>query len=152
MLRSASIPALPDLFDNRPAAPDPRTQSPTPQVQAPLPELSRISNNRLAQHLVKVTRELQQRKAGRAGRSNWSEVDRALQEALPALEALVPKRAGRVKQSAAAAAPVLQQAKRKAIRTALQAGVSPGQVAKHFGLSLAAVREVLAQATRLGES
>jgi uncharacterized protein (DUF433 family) len=39
---------------------------------------------------------------------------------------------------------MLQEAKRKAIRTALQAGVSPGQVAKHFGLSLAAVRKALA--------
>ena len=50
------------------------------------------------------------------------------------------------RSAAAAASPALQEAKRKAIRTALQAGVSPGQVAKHFGLSLAAVRQVLAQA------
>lgn len=42
------------------------------------------------------------------------------------------------------AGPSLQDGKRKAIRTALQAGVAPGQVAKHFGLSLAAVRKVLA--------
>jgi hypothetical protein len=106
-----------------------------------------MSNAHLARHLIEITRELQQRKAGRVGRSNWSELDRALQEALPALEALVPKRRGRMKRSSAAtAAPDLQQAKRKAIRTALQAGVSPGQVAKHFGLSLAAVRQVLTQA------
>jgi transposase len=49
------------------------------------------------------------------------------------------------RSTAAAAAPALQEAKRKAIRTALQAGVSPGQVAKHFGLSLRAVRQVLTQ-------
>jgi DNA-directed RNA polymerase specialized sigma24 family protein len=106
-----------------------------------------MSNAHLARHLIEITRELQQRKAGRVGRSNWSELDRALQEALPALEALVPKRERRTKRStAAAAAPAIQEAKRKAIRTALKAGVSPGQVAKHFGLSLAAVRKVLTQA------
>jgi hypothetical protein len=104
-----------------------------------------MSDARLARHLIELTRELQQRRAGRAGRNSWSELDRALQEALPALEALVPKRERRIKQSAAAAAPALQEAKRKAIRTALQAGISPGQVAKHFGLSLAAVRQVLTQ-------
>jgi hypothetical protein len=105
-----------------------------------------MSNARLARYLIELTRELQQRKAGRAGRSSWSDLDRALQEALPALEALVPRRGKRMKRSTAAAtAPTLQEAKRKAIRTALQAGVSPGQVAKHFGLSLAAVRQVLTQ-------
>ncbi len=39
--------------------------------------------------------------------------------------------------------PPLQEPKRKAIRAALQAGVAPGQVARHFGLPLAAVRKVL---------
>jgi hypothetical protein len=105
-----------------------------------------MSEARLARHLIELTRELQQRKAGRVGRRSWSELDQAVQEALPALEALVPKRGGRVKRSnGPAAAPAIQEAKRKAIRTALQAGVSPGQVAKHFGLSLAAVRQVLTQ-------
>jgi transposase len=50
------------------------------------------------------------------------------------------------RSTAAAAGPALQEAERKAVRTALQAGVSPGQVAKHFGISLAAVRQVLTQA------
>jgi hypothetical protein len=105
-----------------------------------------MSNARLARHLIELTRELQKREASRAGRESRSELDQALQEALPALEALVPKRERRMKRSTpAAAAPALQEAKRKAIRTALQAGVSPGQVAKHFGLSLAAVRQVLTQ-------
>ncbi len=105
-----------------------------------------MSNARLARHLIELTRELQKREASRAGRESRSELDQALQEALPALEALVPKRERRMKRSTpAAAAPALQEAKRKAIRTALQAGVSPGQVARHFGLSLAAVRQVLTQ-------
>ena len=37
----------------------------------------------------------------------------------------------------------LQEGQRKAVRAALVAGVAPTQVAKHFGLSLAAVRKVL---------
>src|SRR5687767_12772314 len=146
MSRSVSPPALPDLFNDRPSSPDRRTRWAPPKVQAPLPELSSMSNARLARHLIELTRELQHRKVSRAGRESRSELDQALQEALPALEALVPKRERRMKRSTpAAAAPALQEAKRRAIRTALQAGVSPGQVAKHFGLSLAAVRQVLTQ-------
>ena len=147
MSRSASLPALPDLFDDGPQRLIVVLDGRHHRSRHRLPELSSMSNARLARHLIELTRELQQRKAGRAGRSSRSELDQALQEALPALEALVPKRGGRMKRSAAAAAaPALQEAKRKAIRTALQAGVSPGQVAKHFGLSLAAVRQVLTQA------
>ena len=37
----------------------------------------------------------------------------------------------------------LQEGQRKAVRAALLAGVAPTQVAKHFGLSLSAVRKVL---------
>ncbi|WP_245439451.1 hypothetical protein [Microvirga aerophila] len=40
----------------------------------------------------------------------------------------------------------LQEGQRKAVRAALLAGVAPGQVAKHFGLPLAAVRKVLTEA------
>jgi len=40
----------------------------------------------------------------------------------------------------------LQEGQRKAVRAALVAGVAPTQVAKHFGLSLAAVRKVLDEA------
>ena len=40
----------------------------------------------------------------------------------------------------------LQEGQRKAVRAALLAGVAPAQVAKHFGLPLAAVRKVLAEA------
>jgi hypothetical protein len=38
--------------------------------------------------------------------------------------------------------PVVHEAKRKSIRAALVAGVKPTQVAKHFGVPLAFVREV----------
>jgi hypothetical protein len=45
----------------------------------------------------------------------------------------------------AAAAVGLEDTKRSAVRAALRAGVKPAQVAKHFGLSLAAVRQIAAQ-------
>jgi hypothetical protein len=41
---------------------------------------------------------------------------------------------------------VVQEGQLKAVRAALLAGVAPTQVAKHFGLSLAVVRKVLAEA------
>ena len=73
------------------------------------------------------------------------EVSQAIQEAAFLLQAMAPKRAGQGKRSSSSEPPPsLQAAKRKAIRAALQAGVAPGQVAKHFGLSLAALRKALA--------
>ena len=60
------------------------------------------------------------------------------------LKHLVP---GPAKQGRPAQSPQtsfkLQEGQRKAVRAALRAGVVPAQVAKHFGLSLAAVRKVL---------
>lgn len=73
------------------------------------------------------------------------EVSQAIQEAALLRQAMAPKRAGQGKSaSSSEPPPSLQAAKRKAIRAALQAGVAPGQVAKHFGLSLAALRKALA--------
>ncbi len=80
----------------------------------------------------------------RPGPENQPELNQALRETACALESLIPRQAGRTRCSKAAdAAPSLQEPKRKAIRAALQAGVAPGQVARHFGLPLAAVRKVL---------
>ncbi len=135
---------MPDLFDHVPPAPQ-RSRRVLPKVRAPLSELSSLSDARLARLLIELTHELRIRKGSYAGSQSGSELDQAIQEAARVLEAMVPKRAERVKRSAAAdAGPTLQEAKRRAIRTALLAGVSPGQVAKHFGLSLKAVRKSLA--------
>ncbi len=83
----------------------------------------------------------------RPGPENQPELNQALRETACALESLVPRQARRTRRSKAAdAVPSLQEAKRKAIWVALQAGVAPGQVAKHFGLPLAAVRKVLTNA------
>jgi hypothetical protein len=48
---------------------------------------------------------------------------------------------------AAEPASELSDARRNAIRSALRAGVTAGQVAKHFGLSPAAVRKIASQAS-----
>jgi hypothetical protein len=115
-----------------------------PQLATPFPDLSHLSDARLARLLVDVTAEVKRRKSGEAGRPSHPELEDGIREAARVLEAMLPKRAGRDKQPrSAGAAPPLQEGKRKAIRTALQAGVAPGQVAKHFGLSLAAVRKAL---------
>src|SRR5215217_6830171 len=68
------------------------------------------------------------------------------QEVLGTLETCVRKQGrGPKRSSGADAVSSLQEPKRKAIRAALLAGVAPGQVAKHFGLPLAAVRKVLSE-------
>ncbi len=116
-------------------------------VKAPLPELSSLSDSRLARLLAELTSELQRRKSEADGLESRTELDRAVQEALRTLEGLMPKRTRQARRRTRDdVAPPLQEPKRKAIRAALLAGVAPGQVAKHFGLPLAAVRKVLAQA------
>jgi DNA-directed RNA polymerase specialized sigma24 family protein len=97
--------------------------------------------------LVEVTRELKQRLEGRRSSERQTELDLALQEAALTLEALLPKQEKRARRPRSADTTVpLQEAKRKAIRTALQAGIPPAQVAKHFGLPLSAVRQALSKA------
>ena len=133
MPRSVPSSATLDLFDYVPSAPDQHTRRTLPKVTLPPPELGIFWDARLARLLRELTAELQRRKASGTGRENQ-----------PALESLVPRQAGRTRRSKGAdAPPQLQEPKRKAIRAALAAGVAPGQVAKHFGLPLAAVRKVL---------
>ena len=144
MPRSAPSSATPDLFSYVPSTPAPGLRRTPAQVKSPLAKLSSLSDARLARLLRELTSELQRRKASGTGQANWPELDQAIQDAACALESLVPRQAGRTRRSKRAhTAPQLQEPKRKAIRAALQAGVAPGQVAKHFGLPLAAVRKVL---------
>jgi hypothetical protein len=144
MPRSFPFSATLDLFDYVPPAPAQHTRRTLPKVSSPEPELGKFSDTRLARLLHELTSELQRRKAESTGRESRPVLDQAIQDAACALESLVPRQAGRTRRSKRAhAAPSLQEPKRKAIRAALQAGVAPGQVAKHFGLPLAAVRKVL---------
>jgi hypothetical protein len=136
----------PDLFDHVPSAPQ-RGRRVLPKVVAPALDLTSLPDARLARLLVEVASELQRRRGDKRPAESRPELDQHIREAARLLEVLLPQQTGRRKRSTPAEAqPTLQEAKRKAIRTALQAGVSPGQVAKHFGLSLAAVRMALADA------
>ena len=118
-----------------------------PKVVAPALDLTSLPDARLARLLVEVASELQRRRGNKGPAESRPELDQHIREAARLLEVLLPQQTGRRKRSSPAQAePTLQEAKRKAIRTALQAGVSPGQVAKHFGLSITAVRKAIAYA------
>ena len=136
----------PDLFDYVPPTPGQEVQRTPTTAKVPVPELSSLSDASLAQLLADLTAELQRRRRGKAGKSARLELDRAIQEALGTLETCVRKQGrGPKRSSGADAVSSLQEPKRKAIRAALLAGVAPGQVAKHFGLPLAAVRKLLSE-------
>jgi hypothetical protein len=144
MSRSAPSSATPDLFDYVSSTPAQRIRRTLPDVKRSVPELGQLSDARLARRLRELTSELQRRKVESTGRASQSELDQAIQDAVCALENLVPRQAGRTRRSKGAdAAPQLQEPRRKAIRAAHAAGVAPSQVARHFGLPLAAVRKVL---------
>ena len=144
MPRSVPSSATLDLFDYVPSTPDQHTRRALPKVTSLPPELGSLSDARLARLLRELTAELQRRKASSTGRESRPELGQAIQDAACALESLVPWQAGRTRRPKRAdAVPPLQEPKRKAIRAALQAGVAPGQVARHFGLPLATVRKVL---------
>ena len=144
MPQPASSSATPDLFGYVSSPPGRLPREALTSVKAPVPELGSLTNARLVQLLRELTIELQRRQAEGTGRGNQPALDQAVREAVSALESLAPRQAGRTRRSKRAhAVPSLQEPKRKAIRAALQAGVAPGQVAKHFGLPLAAVRKVL---------
>ena len=81
------------------------------------------------------------------GRGNGPELEAAVKQARLSLDRLDPSPAKHARPSRSSkTSSALQEGQRKAVRAALLAGVAPTQVAKHFGLSLAAVRKVLAEA------
>ena len=144
MPRSAESSLTPDLFDYL-AAPPQRSRRTLPKVAPPAADHGSLPDARLARLLVDTATELKRRRSGSSLQQTRPEVSHAIQEAALLLQAMAPKRAGQGKRSSSSEPPPsLQAAKRKAIRAALQAGVAPGQVAKHFGLSLAALRKALA--------
>ena len=80
-------------------------------------------------------------------RGTGSELEAAVKQARLSLDRLVPRPAKHARPlRSSKTPPVLQEGQRKAVRAALAAGVAPTQIAKHFGLSLAVVRKVLAEA------
>ena len=135
MPHKGSSPRTLDLFEYTLTVPTP---SSVPAVApAKPPALASLSDAQLAQQLGQLLEEVQRRME--KGRGSRPELEVAVRNASAFLERHNPHPSKRRSKSSSA----LQEGQRKAVRAALLAGVAPGQVAKHFGLPLAAVRKVL---------
>jgi DNA invertase Pin-like site-specific DNA recombinase len=141
MSHKASSPRTLDLFEYTLTIPTPSPE-PTPVAVRP-PTLSGLSDAQLAQQLGQLVEEVQRRLERKGKRP---ELEAAVQQA-KSLERLGPRPARQTRSSRSAKpALTLQEGQRKAVRAALVAGIAPAQVARHFGLSLATIRKVLAEA------
>jgi hypothetical protein len=141
MSHKASSPRTLDLFEYTLTIPTPSPE-PTPVAVRP-PTLAGLSDAQLAQQLGQLVEEVQRRLERKGKRP---ELEAAVQQA-KSLERLGPRPARQTRSSRSAKpALTLQEGQRNAVRAALVAGVAPAQVARHFGLSLAIIRKVLAQA------
>ena len=144
MPHKGSSPRTLDLFELTLNVPTPQSE-PAP-ASAELWELADLSDAQLAKHIGQLMDELQRRME--AGRGSRPELEAAIRKVSVFLERYNPPLSKhRVKSSRSGkASSALQEGQRKAVRAALLAGVAPAQVAKHFGLPLAAVRKVLEEA------
>jgi hypothetical protein len=143
MPHTNTSPCTLDLFED--ISPAPKTSSGPALTAAKQPKLARLSDAQLAKQLDELVGELQRRME--MGQGRRPALERAISHARGLLERLGPRepKPDRRRRPTTGSFP-LQEGQRKAVRAALLAGVAPGQVAKHFGLSLAAVRKVLAEA------
>ncbi len=138
MPHKESSPRTLDLFEDTLTRPIPGSEPPA--ASAKPPRLAGLSDNQLAQHLGQILDELQRRmEEGRR-----PELEAAMRRASLSLKHLVPSLVKQDRPSRSAQTSfTLQEGQRRAVRAALRAGVAPTQVAKHFGLPLAAIRKVL---------
>jgi DNA invertase Pin-like site-specific DNA recombinase len=135
-----SLPRTLDLFECTLTVPTPPSEPASAKVA---PELAGWSDAQLAQQFGQLMEEMQRR----MGQGRRPELEAAARQAGLSLKHLVPGSAKQDRPSKSAkTSPLLQEGQRKAVRAALLAGVAPGQVAKHFGLPLAAVRKGLTDA------
>ncbi|MFC5483054.1 hypothetical protein, partial [Microvirga aerilata] len=141
MSHKGSSPHTLDLFEVTLTVPTPRPE-PAP-ASAELWDFAGLSDAQLAKHLGQLMDELQRRME--TGRGSQPELKAAVSNASIFLERLSPHPSKqRVKSSRPGkTSSTMQEGQRKAVHAALLAGVTPAQVAKHFGLPLAAVRKVL---------
>jgi hypothetical protein len=96
---------------------------------------------RWPQQLRQFVEEVQ-RRLERMGKR--PELEEAVLQARLSLGQLVPRPTSPAKPPRSSKPALsLQEGQRKAVRAALLAGAAPGQVAKHFGLSLATICKVL---------
>jgi DNA-directed RNA polymerase specialized sigma24 family protein len=136
-----SLPRTLDLFEYTLTIPTPPSE---PAVSAKPPALAKLSDVQLAQQLGQLLEEMQRRLGNGTGQRPVLEA--AARQASGSLKGLVPSPTKRDRLSRTSKAlSSLQEGQRKAVCAALLAGVAPSQVAKHFGLSLAVVRKVLAE-------
>ena len=140
MPHKGSAPRTLDLFEVTLTIPKPLSE-PAP-VSAKPSALASLSDAQLAQQLGQLVEEVQSRLE--KGRGSHPELEAAAVQTRVSLDRLVPRPAkqARLARSGKTSSP-LQEGQRKAVQAAVLAGVAPTQVAKHFGLSLAAVRKTL---------
>jgi DNA-directed RNA polymerase specialized sigma24 family protein len=143
MPHKGSSPRTLDLFEYTITVPAP--SSDLASVQREPSELASLSDAQLAKHLGQLVDELQRRME--AGWGSRPELKAAVRNASVLLERLSPRPSKPRGQSSrpGKASSTLQEGQRKAVRAVLLAGVAPSQVAKHFGLPLATIRQVLAE-------
>src|SRR4051794_21623306 len=113
----------------------------SPKQSGSVPQLSSFSDTELANLLSDLVGELQRRVPSHTELGSRPELQRVVQDA-STLGRLAPRGRERTKRGADRASHEILPTKRKAIRAALLSGVKPVQVAKHFGVSLAAVRQI----------
>ena len=132
-----------DLFEVTLTIPTPSSQPAVAPLESPA--LASLSDAQLAKQLGQLVDELQRRME--TGRGSRPELKAAVRNASVFLERLSPRPSKPRGQSSrpGKTSSTLQEGQRKAVRAALLAGVAPSQVAKHFGLPLATIRQVLAE-------
>jgi hypothetical protein len=143
MPHKGSSPRTLDLFEVTLTIPTPSSQPAVAPLESPA--LASLSDAQLAKHLGQLVDELQRRME--TGRGSRPELKAAVRNASVFLERLSPRPSKPRGQSSrpGKTSSTLQEGQRKAVRAALLAGVAPTQVAKHFGLPLATIRQVLAE-------
>ena len=142
MPRQQSSPETLDLFGLVPSEDRP-AKSIRLMAKRPTSKLASLSDAELSMRLADVVREVHRRIPDAQVRNTRPELGWAIQEAAAILARLAPRSPEQPKRLAATeASRTALETKHKAIRAALLAGVKPRQVAKHFGVSLAAVRQI----------
>jgi hypothetical protein len=135
------IPAPLDLFhyEGRTSARE-RRPRPLPPRLPSAEQLATLSDQDLSDLSALVLDELHRRVSADSG-NKQSGLDAAVGRAATVVASLRPRRP-KARPSGKEGPSIILDGKRNAIRAALNAGLKPTQVAKHFGVTLADVRQV----------
>jgi hypothetical protein len=145
MSSKRSAPRTLDLFEHTLTIPTP-TSEPASAMREPSAVAS-LSDDELAQKLIQLVHEVQRRLGDRT--RSQPQLKAAVKQAYIDLKELAPssQKQSTLRRSSGDTSR-LQEGQRKAVRAALMAGVTPRQVAKHFGLPLAAIGKVMDESTK----